>query len=79
MQPLTLSNWDLEHGWYAVWLFTHRFPLPEIAFMMEADQKFIARYVLAFEQNPALKAEILQQAQTRYPAMFMPRVVEISY
>ncbi len=65
-----LSAWDVEHGWYAVRLFDQKVTLPEIAFTMQADQKWIARYIAHFQTHPTLKEELMKRAAERWPDSF---------
>ncbi len=70
-----ISDWDIEHGWYAVPLFEQKLSLPEIAFMMQADQQWIARYIAQFLADPALKAELMQRAARRWPREFKQAII----
>jgi hypothetical protein len=70
MTKPTISDWDIEHGWYALRLFEQRHSYAEIAIMMQTDQAFIKRYLRTFALYPDLKAELLARAAVRWPADF---------
>jgi hypothetical protein len=73
-----ISDWDVEHGWYAVRLFEQKLSIAEIAFMLQAEQAWLARYIAHFLTHPELKAELMKRAAERWPQDF-ERVANIVY
>ncbi len=65
-----LSEWDVEHGWYAIRLFEDKVSLPEIAFLMNGSQKWLARYIAQVLADPDLKAELMKRAAVRWATDF---------